>query len=624
MSTSIRSRKACDICHRRKRTDLDSEATPRQQPRFGNDHVDDGTQSRAVHHVGNGPDEGPSPVAPNEHLPVDRSATEPPAQNFNRAQHQSPEYVAATESHVGRSDYLGDDDVRFREEMTQPEERSSGLSLADIQILKLQKAFDLPPRSVGASLIDSFFKYCSPWTPIVDESLVEDIQSNGSSPLLLNAIFLAGSRVSSNSLVAATAEDFYRKAKLLFMLGHERDILRSIMAVTLLQWFNPLGPEHISTSASGFWVRIAAGLAYQIGLHKEPNGQQDRGLRRRMWWTLVCRDDIISVGTGRPRTINLRDCDVAPLSMQDFPAQDSNARLFVSFSNIIRLLADLTESIRRKALSTTRHINLENAVYRWVKQLPVEFYLFGGSTKCLMPYNFEARQLLVPYFVTLVILSRRSGAQGRSDSASLLASSFVVGIFEDFLNRDELCHCGPVFTFYALAAGLAQLPGLRYTSLMATSEESLNIIRLSLNALGKKWGSADGALAALVAMKRLTLQSPGLGHAPSPVSTEFMSFLDDFGPELCRQWHLLESSNGHVEDPPAICSSGSIGTNRALPDMQRPLGNTIDMMDRNESLHLHSTDVEPGDDMFLGQGDFMNDMDFGSWIDDLGLGVADY
>ncbi|KAK5498000.1 hypothetical protein LTR83_001724 [Exophiala xenobiotica] len=484
--------------------------------------------------------------------------------------------------------------------MTQPEERSSGLSLADIQILKLQKAFDLPPRSVGASLIDSFFKYCSPWTPIVDESLVEDIQSNGSSPLLLNAIFLAGSRVSSNSLVAATAEDFYRKAKLLFMLGHERDILRSIMAVTLLQWFNPLGPEHISTSTSGFWVRIAAGLAYQ------------------------CRDDIISAGTGRPRTINLRDCDVAPLSMQDFPAQDSNARLFVSFSNIIRLLADLTESIRRKALSTTRHISLENAVYRWVKQLPVEFHLFGGSTKCLMPYNFEARQLLVPYFVTLVVLCRRSGAQGRSDSASLLASSFVVGIFEDFLNRDELCHCGPVFTFYALAAGLAQLPGLRYTSLMATSEESMNIVRLSLNALGKKWGSADGALAALVAMKRLTLQSPSLGQAPSPVSTDFMSFLDDFGPELCRQWDLLGSSNEHVEDPPAICSSGSIGTNRALPDMQRPLGNTIDMMDQNESLHLHSTDVEAGDDMFLGQGDFMNDVDFGSWIDDLGLGVADY
>ncbi|KAK5449490.1 hypothetical protein LTS15_008565 [Exophiala xenobiotica] len=549
---------------------------------------------------------------------------EPPAQSFNRAQHQSPEYVAVIESHVGRSDYLGDDDVRFREEMTQPEERSSGLSLADIQILKLLKAFDLPPRSVGASLIDIFFKYCSPWTPIVDESLVEDIRINDSSPLLLNAIFLAGSRVSSNSLVAATAEDFYRKAKLLFMLGHERDILRSIMAVTLLQWFNPLGPEHISTSTSGFWVRIAAGLAYQVGLHKEPNRQQDRGLRRRLWWTLVCRDDIISVGTGRPRTINLRDCDVAPLSVLDFPAQDSNAHLFVSFSRILRLLADLTESIRRKALTTTKRINLENTVYRWVKQLPAEFHLFGGSTKCLMPYNFEARQLLVPYFVTLVILSRRSSAQGRSDSASLLASSFVVGIFEDFLNRDELCHCGPVFTFYALAAGLAQLPGLRYTSLMVTSEEALSIIQLSLKDLGKKWGSADGALAALAEMKRLTLQSPSLGQAPSPVSTDFMSFLDDFGPELCRQWDLLASSNEHVEDLPGVCSSDSIGTNRAIPDMQRPLGYTIDVMDRNESLHLHSTDVEAGDDMFLGQGDFMYDMDFGSWMDDLGLGLADY
>ncbi len=83
---------------------------------------------------------------------------------------------------MGRSDYLGDDEVRFREEMTQPGERSSGLSVTDIEILRLQRAFDLPARSVGASLIDGFFKYCSPWTPIVDKSLVDDLQSNGSSP----------------------------------------------------------------------------------------------------------------------------------------------------------------------------------------------------------------------------------------------------------------------------------------------------------------------------------------------------------------------------------------------------------------------------------------------------------
>lgn len=263
-------------------------------------------------------------------------------------------------------------------------------------------------------------------------------------------------------------------------------------------------------------------------------GASIHAAHQRLTHDIWCRDDIISVGTGRPRTINLCDCDIAPISVQDFPAQDSSARLFVSFSSILRLLADLTESIRRKALSTTPRINLENAVYRWVKQLPVEFHLFGRAPKCLMPYNFEARQLPVPYFVTLVILSRRSGAQSRSDSASLLASSFVVGIFEDFLNRDELCHCGPVSTFYALAAGLAQLPGLRYTSLMVTSEESLNIIQLSLKDLSKKWGSADGASAALAAMKRLTLQSPSLGQAPSPVSADFMSFLDDFGPELCK------------------------------------------------------------------------------------------
>ncbi len=73
-----------------------------------------------------------------------------------------------------------------------------------------------------------------------------------------------------------------------------------------------------------------------------------------------------------------------------------------------------------------------------------------------------------------------------------------------------------------------------------------------------------------------------------------------------------------------MSASGSIGANLALPDVQRPLGNTIDMADQNESLHWHSTDGEPADDILLGRSDFMNDMDFGSWIDDLGLGIADY
>lgn len=115
---------------------------------------------------------------------------------------------------------------------------------------------------------------------------------DGGSPvsyLLLQAICLAASRVTKESSgVYGSSADFYRRAKLLFFFGHERDPTISIVSTILLNWYNPVGPETISTDTSGFWLRTAEALAFQIGLHKEPSRmEKQKGLRRRLWWTLV-------------------------------------------------------------------------------------------------------------------------------------------------------------------------------------------------------------------------------------------------------------------------------------------------------------------------------------------------
>ncbi|EXJ71214.1 uncharacterized protein A1O5_05020 [Cladophialophora psammophila CBS 110553] len=515
---------------------------------------------------------------------------------------ESPEYVAATETHVGRSDYIGNHDIIFREEMVHIRSDTSRLSQSDLELLQLQNAFELPQRSILASLIDSYFKYCSPWTPILEPPDVEALLSNGSSPLLLNAVLLAGSRVASSNILSASAEDFYRKSRLLFILGHETDAISSIIAVTLLQWYNPTGPEHISTSTSGFWIRIAVGLAYQIGLHKDPVAQKNKSLRR----------------TGRPRTINLDDSDVVALTADDFPVQDTKSRLFVAFSGIIRLLADLTEHIRRKTMTMKTQTNLENALYRWIKDLPTEFHLFHGSPKRIRPYNFEGRQLLVPYFVLLFILSRHSAARKQSMSMSFVASSFVAGIFEDLLNRDELCHCGPVFTFYAFAAGLAQMLALRYNSLVETAEESLSIIQSSLTKLKKRWGSAEGALAALAEMKRLTLQTPSLGDAPDRDFAKFAPYVEDFGPELCKQYQLLDG-----ETPIEEALSLQLSVHSRSTGLIHGQKSSVNILDRVQSSHLQDLNAEDANSLLTSQNNsFFGDLDpFGSWIDELELGL---
>lgn len=214
------------------------------------------------------------------------SQDEPNAQHVNEA--GTPPLA---ESYVDRDAYLdGSIPVNAEKALVLPDatEDSHGLSEIDMQVLRLYKAFDLPPRSIRLSLVDKFLEHCLPWMPIVDRRWLDDQTNHAPSILLLQAVFLAGSRVSSKALVGATSGDYYQRAKSLFFASHEKNPIIALISVLLLHWWNPTGPEQLSASTSAFWVRIGAGLAYQIGLHKEPSPTAPgRLLRRRVWWTLV-------------------------------------------------------------------------------------------------------------------------------------------------------------------------------------------------------------------------------------------------------------------------------------------------------------------------------------------------
>lgn len=190
---------------------------------------------------------------------------------------------------LGRSEYIrGEIPINEDRAKAYPAVASDSLSEEDIQILQLQHAFDLPPRAVREGLIDTFMKRCSPWMPIVERSWLTERCGSQPSILLLQAIFLAASRVSSAPAVTAYASsnEFYRRAKALFWSGYEKNTITVITAVCILHWYNPEGPEHVSINTSGFWNRIGVGLAYQIGLHKESPPGREAPLRHRLWWTL--------------------------------------------------------------------------------------------------------------------------------------------------------------------------------------------------------------------------------------------------------------------------------------------------------------------------------------------------
>lgn len=184
---------------------------------------------------------------------------------------------------MGREEYLPGSVPGEIVTTVNPGRRSSN---ADLEMLRQQNAFEMPPKVIQDALVNSFMKFCEPWMPIVDSNWLDGPQSP--SPLLLQSIFLAGSRVSSVSQTYASSQEFYRRAKLFFFFGSETNPIISLVSAILLQWYNPVGPENVSTDTSGFWIRTAGAIAFQIGLHKEPPPEaRSRILRRRLWWSLV-------------------------------------------------------------------------------------------------------------------------------------------------------------------------------------------------------------------------------------------------------------------------------------------------------------------------------------------------
>ncbi|KAF9888480.1 hypothetical protein FE257_008587 [Aspergillus nanangensis] len=494
-------------------------------------------------------------ATPSSYLPAQDGTDPPPPPAYTNP------YSSSTSNggFMGRAHYFHDTEpLSNTQELPYVGDTMESPTEDDIQLLQLQHAFDLPPRAIRDGLIDTFMKRCAPWMPIVERSWLEDDEDGAPSVLLLQSVFLAASRLTAAPAVTAYASSrqFYRRAKALFWSGWEKNPLTVVASVCILHWYNPEGPERVSTNTSGFWRYVAVGLAHQIGLHKEPVRQQDRSLRRRLWWSLFARDCLISAGQGRPLAVDMSECEIRPPCADDFKESTADAGLFASYVEICSVLGNLTRHCRRNALSRDARQSIHNSLYRWSRELPPSLRLFqlpGTTEPGLLPvtglssYNFEARQLHIPYFVCLTIICRPATPASTPSAAAILASSSIAAIFEDFLARDEVQYLGSIFTFHLLAAGTGLLSSKRYPRVWERARKDLHIIYISLEELAKRWPSATGALRALKSLE--ATHSTGMVAEESPMpsltmATEYLPFFRLFGASLSWAWDEFMSIPG--------------------------------------------------------------------------------
>jgi hypothetical protein len=552
-------------------------------------------------------------------------------------------------SYLGRAEYVnGTVPIDEEDAKRYSSGHETALPELDRKFLLDSHAFELPARSVRESLISQFMDKCYPWMPIIEADDLQKRDNMEPSILLLQAVFVAGSRVSMAPNAQASGHSFYRRAKALYWMGHEKDPLAIVKSICILQWWNPSGPEHVSMDASSFWLHMGVALAHQTGLHREPNPKRDdASLRRRLWWTLFTRDSVISMCHGRPRSINLEDCDVRPLTTHDFPNPGPDAHLFISYVDICKILGDLTEGVVRGDLGRWKSVSLQSQLFSWIDSLPDLLRIYGPRTHALSPYNIKARQLHISYFTALTLLFRPTTTDNIPSGAALLASSFVASIYEDLLARGEIPILAPAYIFHLMTNAYAQLACYKYPSLWPKAEAELEIVNQCLIEMAKRYPSAIGAQRVIKAVFRsVKKQERHEGALQLLFDNDQRRYFEPFGSELCAKWELVCSEgNDRAENrnqPTHISTQVESSGNEGFPNAS---SNSITFLDTSqqfvplamappptaeyhdpipdlEALLQHGTTFD--DTQALPFASVGNWMLGGDWMADIGWASADY
>ncbi|CAH0058040.1 unnamed protein product [Clonostachys solani] len=450
--------------------------------------------------------------------------------------------------HDGRALYFSAIEGR-NQESTKAYPEGDGTSPSDIALLEASNAFDFPSRAIKTFLIDSFFKYCYPWVPVVERKWLESSSSEQPpSPLLVQAVLLAGSRVTSMGSVSS--KDLYLKAKALFHSNQEKNPIVLIIACLLLQWWNPAGPERISLDSSVFWQRTGVGIATQIGLHRETSTQKNKTFRRRLWWSLAARDFQISAAHGRPKAIQTEESTVPPLTIEDFRQGDPHASCSVNYVSISEIFCRIGECHSRGLITDSMWLHFRNDLYFWIRELPSELRLFHQNPQQgLKEYGLLSRQLHIMYFVVLIILFRKPTMSNgpppietHSTSGLIVAASFIAGIFEELLIRDEILNLGPaIYKFFLLTAGVVLLEASKLRVLPDNDvAEDFDIIKRSLRRFADRYPSALATLHILEVLEQ-SQERQDVSVNTFRSERNVLPLFREFGPGLCRAWPLLEA-----------------------------------------------------------------------------------
>lgn len=423
---------------------------------------------------------------------------------------------------------LGQNHVELTEDLFDISD--SSLDSVELEILKLRGAFLLPPKDLSLDIIESYFEHVHPLMPVINRTeFMKKFKDPNDQPslMLLQAVLLCGSRISRNPLLLDSKGSsniasltFFRRAKALYEANYESDPVSLIQTLILIGSFWE-GPEDV-TKNSFYWTRVALGLAQGFGFQRDVStspklSDVDKKIWRRIWWCLFEKDRNVAIAFGRPSVIDLNDCDVPMLTIDDFNEDDGanvspypvNQIQALYFIHLVKL-AEITgiivkhqytvkaELMKRKNKSPIiQHCDMLMGI--WFTNLPSQlvFSLSDKSTQnfysCLLNAQYYNRLYLI-HRLNLLRMAKSNSTNPNnykypSWGISFQAARMISIVSKNLLDRDQIKYC-PVMFVYILFSALMMLiyhVDSPNNVIASTAADSLFVSRAVLREMAKYW-----------------------------------------------------------------------------------------------------------------------------------------
>ncbi|KAG2733985.1 hypothetical protein G9P44_003510 [Scheffersomyces stipitis] len=408
----------------------------------------------------------------------------------------------------------------------------NSMDAVELEILKLRGAFLLPSFELQLDLINSYFEHVHPLMPVLNRTQFMykfNDPNDNPSLMLLQAVLLCGCRVSRNPLLFDSkgssdlaALTFFRRAKSLYEANYESDPVSVVQTLILIGSYWE-GPEDV-TKNSFYWTRVAVGLAQGFGFQRDVNNSKnlttsEKKIWRRIWWCLFEKDRNVAIAFGRPSVIDLNDCDVPMLTLDDFneddpeleikspyPVNETEALYFIHLVKLAEITGIIirhqysvkSEQLKRKnKFSIIQHCDMLMGI--WFTNLPPQlvFSLTDQSTQnfysCLLNAQYYNRLYLI-HRSNLIRMAKSSSTDPNnykypSWGISFQSARMISIISKILLDGDQIKYCPVMYVYIAFSALVMLIYHVDSSNsvIASTASDSLFVSRAVLRELAGYW-----------------------------------------------------------------------------------------------------------------------------------------